>query len=416
MPVSAPPRRSGAAASVVRLQRSLGNAAVGGLLARAGAGGGGAAGGGGGVRVLARDASLGDAPLAKRKQMAIDTRDITWSAIPGGLPALFTNPDIQVSNRSDVSVTTRLGGQMAQPANAEAEAKLRRGLERMGKLIFNLNDPPASKGGAPAPDPVLDSVHFQELDLSRWGGVDGRYRFSVVTTKAKSAGAPAEVDLIIERVQSRAALASRLDPKRRAELQARFDRCGQKRGGDDDAFTADPAPKWQDPEWDRVLQALELIPEPVLTSVSGIVWMRGSGAAPADPTFGKEDGSYNAQPRKATDPPKRKLTLYGSAFANDDNLIKTIVHEVGHAISLAPSETGGTAKSDASGFHAAAGGALTHAITTYGHKSWSEDYAEAYSMFLAEPDTLKLLRPELFDQFQSEQDALAKAAAKAKKP
>jgi hypothetical protein len=37
-------------------------------------------------------------------------------------------------------------------------------------------------------------------------------------------------------------------------------------------------------------------------------------------------------------------------------------------------------------------------------------------MFLAEPDTLKLLRPELFDQFQSAQDALAKAAAKAKKP
>jgi hypothetical protein len=350
-------RRTGGAASVVRLQRSLGNAGVGRLLARAG-------GGGGGARVLARDASLADAPLAKRKQMAIDTRDVSWSGIPGGLPALFTNPDIRVSDRPEVSVTTRIGGQLTKPPDAEAESKLRRGLERMGKLMFNLNDPPAAKGGAPAPAPVLDSVHFHELDLSRWGGIDGRYRFSVVTTKAKSAGAPAEVDLTIELVQSRAPLTSKLDPKRRKELQDRFDRCGQKRGGDDGPLTDDPAPKWQDVEWDRVLQALELIPEPVLTSVPGIVWMRGSGSAPVDPTFGKEDGFYNAQTRKPTDPPKRKLTLYGSAFANDDNLIKTIVHEVGHAISLAPWETGGTPKSDASGFHTAAGGALTHAITT----------------------------------------------------
>jgi hypothetical protein len=385
----AEPSRTGAQLALRSLQRSAGNAAVTRIIDRA-------------RRLQRAPTALADVAVAKRKALYVDTREIKWSGIEGGIKSLFTKKDLIVHQRAGLSVNTVFAGAMAKPGGNDAdESKVRTGLERVGMLTFNLDDRSATAGT----DPVVDSVHFLDLELAPFGGVDGHYRFTVVVTK-KVAGTPTEVDLMIENVKPRVSLAGKLDPDRRAQLQKRFDQAGQKRGGDDDSIGADPAPKWQDAEWDRVLQATAFIPDAMLSRVPGVVWTRGSGASHT-----KEAGLYEETPVGGGKPPKRTLTLYSNAFSSDGELIWTVVHEFGHGRDFA----GGTRLSSTSAWHTAALGDLGKAVTEYGRSAWQEDYADSYAMFVAEPETMKLMRPELFTWFEKQQkDEEDAAAARAK--
>jgi hypothetical protein len=384
---TAGPSRTGAPAALRSLQRSAGNAAVTRIIV--------------GARQLQRSpTALADVVVAKRKALSVDTRDIKWSAVEGGLKTLFTKKDVIVNARAGLTVNTTFGGAMAKPGGGDAdEQKVRTGLERVGMLTFNLDDRGNSTGAA---DPVLDSVHFFDLELAPFGGVDGHYRFTVVVTK-KVAGTPTEVDLIIENVKPRISLAGKLDPDKRARLQKRFDEAGQKRGGDDDSIGADPAPKWQDAEWDQVLQATAFIPDAMLSRVPGVVWTRGSGASHT-----KEAGLYEETPLGGGKPPKRTLTLYANAFSSDGELIWTVVHEFGHGRDVA----GATRVSGTPAWQTAALGAVGKAVSDYGRTDWHEDYADSYAMFVTEPETMKLLRPELFAWFEKQQKDEDEAAAK----
>jgi hypothetical protein len=384
---TAGPSRTGAHVALRSLQRSAGNAAVTRIIA--------------GARRLQRTpTALADVAVAKRKALYLDTRDVKWSGIDGGIKSLFTNKDVIVHPRAGLTVNTTFGGAMAKPGGGDAdEKKVRTGLERVGMLTFNLDDRSRPTGAA---DPVVDSVHFLDLELAPFGGVDGHYRFTVVVTK-KVADTPAEVDLIIENVKPRISLAGTLDSDKRAQLQKRFDQAGQKRGGDDDSIGADPAPKWQDAEWDRVLQATAFIPDAMLSRVPGVVWTRGSGASHT-----KEAGLYEETPVGGGKPPKRTLTLYSNAFSSDGELVWTVVHEFRHGRDFA----GGTRLSATPAWHTAALGALGKAVTEYGRTAWQEDYADSYAMFVTEPETMKLLRPELFAWFEKQQKDEEEAAAK----
>jgi hypothetical protein len=375
--------RTGAHGAFRSLQRSAGNAAVAQIVA--------------GARRLQRSpTALADVALAKRKTLYDDTREIKWSGIDGGIKTLFENKDLIVHPRAGLTVNTTFGGAMAKPGGADAdEKKVRTGLERIGMLTFSLDDKSAT-------DQVVDAVHFLDLGLEPFGGVDGHYRFTVVVTR-KVAGAPAEVDLIIENVKPRISLAGKLEPATRARLQKRFDEAGQKRGGDDETLGADPAPKWQDAEWDRVLQATAFIPDAMFSRVPGVVWTRGSG-----PSHTKEAGLFEVTPVGAGKPPKRTLTLYSNAFSSDGELIWTVVHELGHGRDFADA----TRLSGTSAWHTAALGGLGSAVTEYGRTAWQEDYADSYAMFVTEPETMKLLRPELFTWFEKQQKDEAEAAAK----
>ena len=379
--------RMGVQVALRSLQRSAGNAAVTQIIA--------------GARQLQRSpTALADVALPKRKTLIDDTREIKWSGIPGGLKTLFTNKDAAVHPRDGLTVNTTFGGTMAKPGGTDVdEGKVRTGLERIGILTFNLDDKSA------ATDQVVNAVHFLDLELDPFGGVDGHYRFSVVVTQ-KVAGTPTEVDLIIENVKPRISLAPKLDSAQRSRLQKRFDEAGQKRGGDDETLGADPAPKWQDAEWDRVLQATAFIPDAMFSRVPGVVWTRGSG-----PSHTREAGLFEVTPVGGGKPPKRTLTLYSNAFSSDGELIWTVVHEFGHGRDFADT----TKLSGTTAWHTAALGGLSSAVTEYGRTTWQEDYAESYAMFITEPETLKLLRPELFDWFQKQQkdeeDAAAKRAA-----
>jgi hypothetical protein len=382
----AEPSRTGPHVALRSLQRSVGNAAVTQIID--------------GARRLQRTpTALADVAVAKRKALYVDTREIKWSGIEGGIKSLFTKKDLLVNPRAGLAVNTTFAGSMAKPGASDAdESRVRAGLQRVGMLTFGLDD---RSGG----DPVVDAIHFLDLELGPFGGVDGHYRFTVVVTK-KVAGTPTEVDLMIENVKPRIALAGKLDADRRAQLQKRFDQAGQKRGGDDDSIGADPAPKWQDAEWDRVLQATAFIPDAMLSRVPGVVWTRGSG-----PSHTKEAGLYEETPVGGGKPPKRTLTLYSNAFTSDGELIWTVVHEFGHGRDFA----GGTRISGTSAWHTAALGDLGKAVTEYGRTAWQEDYADSYAMFVAEPETMKLVRPELSTWFEKQQkDEEDAAAARAK--
>jgi Domain of unknown function (DUF4157) len=46
-----------------------------------------------------------------------------------------------------------------------------------------------------------------------------------------------------------------------------------------------------------------------------------------------------------------------------------------------------------------AAGALSHGLTTYGEKNWKETFAESFSIYLADPELLRDIRPHVFAYF-----------------
>src|SRR5947209_4431262 len=125
-----PAGSSGAGAPVARRSRPrrAGTAAVGRIVA--------------GARPLQRTpTTLTDVAVAKRKGLTVDTREVKWSGIAGGLKSLFTNKDVIVAPRAGLTVNTSFGGAIAKPGGGDADEKrVRTGLERIGILRFSLDD------------------------------------------------------------------------------------------------------------------------------------------------------------------------------------------------------------------------------------------------------------------------------------
>ena len=366
------PQREDEQASVLALQRTAGNAAVAAML--------------GSARrpVVARRSPLEDADALEdvasvAKKMTIDTSTMSIGPLKPWLTA--SSPE-----RKGISVDVRLAGSMIKAgASADDEKKVNNALAAIGKQSFNLQE-----GAGRAAQ--LDSVRFADLDLSPFGGLDGHYRFTCVTIKPKKGKEDAQVALIVELVRApRPAFKDwkSLDADRRTALEARFAKFKFTKAAPDLERVVDT---WLDDQWARILQALESIPEDALAAVPGIDWVRGHGKL--GPTG--EAGHFGYDPNKKS----RTLTIYDDAFASDDFLVGLVAHELGHALSYKPpSETRGAASVATSQTFKDAAAADGKPITAYGATDAEEAYAEAYSMFIAEPDTMKVLRPKLFEFF-----------------
>jgi hypothetical protein len=353
--------------ALLALQRTAGNAAVGGLLGRA---------------VLARDRRLPEDPQhledvapAAGKDMAVDNDE--WDI--GKVSDWFQGPP--GPTRSGVTVNVHFGGDMATKPDPKVERKLRDGLTGLAEGEFRLQDGTTK--------PVRsDTVRTRDLDLTGYGGPDGHFRFTCVTRK-KNAKGPTEVDVIIELVHAAPPVLQpwrKLDGKRRRDLETRFARPGYTQAQPTLTKVVDT---WTDDQFGMVLQALESIPEPLLASVPDIVWERGHGSK--GPTGESGWFQFNSQPLE------RRLILYDNAFKSDDELLGILAHELGHAISSKPQ----TLKQ---------GGALAHspeytkavqadggkAVTGYMKSDPDEQFAEAYSLFVTEPETLKAIRPHVY--------------------
>lgn len=368
-----------AASAVLALQRSAGNAAVAALLQRTPK-----------ARTLPNEPQSLSAFSSVAGEIAIDTQEETL----GPLSEYFKGG--QGHDRAGLNVEVRFpqADMAAKAGDAKAEKKVRDGLASIALAMFNLHD--RSTG-----QPRVDVVKFLDLNLTQFGGQEAHYRFASVARKfATVAGKStlSEVDVVVERLGPRRPAPKPLDRNRRLDLENRFSSFGYTRQSID--LRLKHVIDFKPDEFDRVLQALELLPPDVLGSVRDLVWTRSQlRRAPKG-----EPGEYEYTSK----PLVRRLTLYDDAFAfDDDAFLKLLAHEIGHGVSFKPSETAGPTKTLAASaeYQAAAklDGGLNGAITEYGRTNFDEHFAEAFSYFATEPDTLKLLRPNLFAFFVLQQ-------------
>jgi hypothetical protein len=319
--------------------------------------------------------------------------------------------------------------------DSSKEKSLQAGLGSLAMGMFGLaGDPPKPKKGEdlgvlepeqpkgtapkkPRP-PIADMTRMVDMDLTDYGGQDGHYRFTAVAAKG-TGGKPTHVILIVELIGARRPAFKEwaaLDATRKAGLQSRFQRFGFTKRMPREAGALDApdlAIPWPDDAWGKVLQTLELVPEEMLAGVAGIAWERGRGAkSPKGEAGLYETGTGLPQGQQ----PDRRVTIYDDAFKSDAALIGVVVHEVGHAIDFKPKEPAGGKELSAGLDYQKAATADGVAITKYGKTDWHGNYAEAYAMFIAEPATMKVMRPNVHAWFTKQQTDARKAKPPAKTP
>ncbi len=348
------PRPLDRAATLLRLQNAAGNTAVKQLIARK-------------RQVPANPTSLSDY-TDLRGEISIDTA--TGKPVADkDLPGLFKAGGARFDPREGVDVSFHFSANVVQ--DRDKQTLVQTGLAGIARARFNLAS--SSKGAV-----VKGATSIVRLSLERFGGHDGRYRFTSV------AGAKAgEIQVLVEYLGPESPPLSSWDglgANGQERLTERFAKFGFTWGDGDVAWSYDKKA--------QVMQALGLIPDAVLNEVSGITWERRR--AQHGPTG--EAGEYLE--------PDRKILLYTSAFDDDWTVIELVAHELGHGLSQRPWERKHSAKSheDEPDYRHAAG-PLAKAPTEYGRKAYAEDFAEGFALFIHEPDTLKVLRPELFEYF-----------------
>jgi len=367
---------------------------------------------------------------------------------------------------------------------AAARTRLREVTDTLPTInVTALHSPPGTTGGtvrgsvSPAPvygtgidaalQPVLMSVlhHLVQgssalpanatsavlLDLTPYGGSQRVYRFTRVVS-----GDPPQESYFIDDIGTEAAAPAPPTDATAAFPTGRFDT---------HRFTA-PA---GDRDFEAIIRAaVQMIPDRLLTPIDGASFRR-AGTDPHDASVG---GRYDHQAHTVTiyDPGMRQTSArFGDAGGAVGPRLRTILHELGHAIDEAPLRTAWTAREtarqavetqfaqyrQADGTYSFPGNlqgqfdrmsaaaeradtAYTHAhslsghdfehgdthssatatdftravaadggitLTAYAESTRGEDhhlretYAEAFSMFITEPQTLRSLRPNIHAYF-----------------
>jgi hypothetical protein len=264
-------------------------------------------------------------------------------------------------------------------------------------------------------DPRLSGSGFREdttvevaLDLSKYGGQNGLWRFTLLELKAGGK------ELLIEVLDPRAA---DTDERTLEQRRKRFERFGFKMSG------------YREGQRDALLEAVSLVPDTALDMVRDLRFARDGDRA------GDEAGVY--------DPGKHTVTMFDRAFTSTlraydspgagfaSEAVREILHEIGHAVDLAAVRKAIAAynrNSSAAGAQAALDAAVSEsgtraqgargatppptaflravkldgkAITKYGETASVESYAEAFSLWLSDPVTLKALRPNVAAYFET---------------
>ena len=159
-----------------------------------------------------------------------------------------------------------------------------------------------------------------------------------------------------------------------------------------------------DSQYDMVLEGIDAVPVNILNSLKGIPIHGGS----TDKGPKGEAAEYVSSKAKGSNTWERKITVYKQYFTlNLEQRKYIMVHELGHAADFRPNEgAGGTGKASASSSKAfrdavKLDGGLSKGVSTYGKtaKDFDEYYAEAFTMYLNQPKTLKALRPNVYNYF-----------------
>jgi hypothetical protein len=162
-----------------------------------------------------------------------------------------------------------------------------------------------------------------------------------------------------------------------------------------------------DDKFDMVLQALDVIPAKVLTQGAGIPIHMGLTPRGTD----NEVAEYSQNKAAGSSVWTRKITVYQDFFsATAEQKAFTMAHEFGHALDFRPNEgtsaKGGPSLSKDTGIGSFSealnkDGGMVKGVSTYDQtkKSQKEYFAEAFTMYLNQPDTLKALRPNIYAYF-----------------
>ncbi len=266
----------------------------------------------------------------------------------------------------------------------------------------------------------LNTVVSVQLDIQQYGGTNGIYRFSYYDT---GSGDSLVRHMDIELRSITTAAAPQVDMPEGSEFQVH-------------GATFRLGSGWSQEQFNILMQALNLIPQSVLTAVAGITFERSGNVQDQ-----AEAGHYDMDAHSITvrssafDP---SLARYGSYT----EATRVISHEVGHALDYAALRTAWTAyegsgnaqalertrtssglryslneednifeiteSADSNAFRRAVeadraqtgGRSMPQSITTYGATNWEENYAEAFSMYITDPETFRLLRPNTYRYFQ----------------
>ena len=363
---------------------------------------------------------LSDIPEAERRALQVGSIEVTiptqtltefFTTMPSGRPS---------ASQSIGGVTNSFGSGIA--------ATLQTGLGSVSAYLVNTTNAL-----------VLNSSVEVALDLSTHGGGHHTYRFTYFShTEGRGAAAIRSNLMLIEQLGAVAAPAAA-----QTAVSGAFSVNGTR-------FTARGS--WNDADYTVLHQALSQLPDAARTEAAGLIFLRVSSAV------GDEAGRYL--------PDTDTVELNNRAFPTASHLrvgeaapaVRTVLHEVGHAVDLrsletawrafnaagqsasarrtflaarsasgsrytvadggdyAPAENAGDAtpafraavardgvRRDTSGSRTSTDAGevatLSGGVTRYADTDYEELYAEAFSLYMTAPETLRQLRPATYAYF-----------------
>jgi hypothetical protein len=336
--------------------------------------------------------------------------------------------------------------------DASVDAKLTHGIRNIAAALTTEADV------SPAPMPENTTATL-ELDLTKYGGTKGLYRFTFHSPAAAAGRAAPGATAPGRRILVELLGAAQRVAGETAPPEPEPGKPAPKDPIADKLSAAGIKHSLSGPKLEALRAAIADVPASHLAIVSGLTIR----TAPDDPQKPEAAGDYN--------PDTHTVTMYDKAFAASDVKFekgrvatsyasRAIVHEIGHAVDLAELRKARAARETANkDVNAAAGtfsskeekarydtavaaaaaakrkllgttsrsGSSTAAkkgeaepvdvigtsakgipfreavrkdgkdVSKYGEKDWQESYAEAYSLYLTAPETLKALRPATFE-------------------
>ena len=317
--------------------------------------------------------------------------------------SLFFQKGIVRDVRSGYNVTYVVKG--FDPTEAWVESAMR------ALILYNFN---LNKDATEAAITNISTV--QHVDLSgetnpadaKIKGPDAIVRFTSTEfdVSGKGANKMKNVQLAVEKLSN---FTARTNTETPAQRRQRYETTYQITNAV--PVTSDPladlSKTMSDSKFDQVLEALDIVPTAILSKATGIPVHLGQ--SPKGPK--NESAEYSQiKPKDSTDW-KRRITVYGDFFsATLPQKAFIMAHEFGHALDNRPNEGSGGKGGEALSADKAKGsftealgkdGGLRKGMSEYAatKTSESEYFAEAFSMYINQPATLKALRPNIYAYF-----------------
>jgi hypothetical protein len=362
---------------------------------------------------LSRQSAPPTQPPAVANYSAPVRQHLTYRTDFGGLEtSIFFLPRTESEPRAGFTANVTRSGPSASAAWLELP------LRRIALSVFHLHqtNPPPTRQQAAEDGELLNTTVVVPLDLSGQfspsgsPGPNSRFRFTAVAAPRRPSSRVRHVDIVIEDLGAAPTTGTaRGSGETPAQRRQRFQR-------DYGIYNADPD-LIADDVFDRLLDGLSMVPDSMLRSVRDIPVRRpqvgdaqiGAEGQVAEYVTGYQNGTWT-----------RAIVVYGDLLTTAPATIAdTIAHEIGHAISSRRREivgrTGGQRVSATPAFHAAvaADGGLARGLTTdrRTRNNYEEYFAEAYMLFVRQPATLEMLRPNVFAFLRSHYSAAPAAPA-----